>query len=260
MSTWTIWRWKDVEFWNVPPLCHSPFNNLGWLSPKCSSTGSGSTHAISEIFPWQIEPPHWKMAKTSRCKDAKGRQTSPTFFFFRMKATASQSQTGHRYALLKLDFVKYYHLLVRLLRQRRSRPFQLESEAGSGPVGSVPMLIRAGWNSSRGRVELQPPSHAWLDPQRFAARNSRIELQNIQLEWKNLEIPLQDVHEVHLYTDLHLHFLCPNRCILMHPSSEFSNLGSPGASSSLTSQFLLKESDAKDTVTGDADGDVQGWD
>ena len=123
----------------------------------------------------------------------------------------------------------------------------------------LPLLIRAGWNSSRGRVELQPPSHAWLDPQTFAARNSRIELQNIQLEWKNLEIPLQDVHEVHFYTDLHLHFLCPNRCILMHPSSEFSNLGSPGASSSLTSQFLLKESDAKDTVTGDADGDVQGW-
>ena len=108
------------------------------------------------------------MAKTSRCKDAKGRQTSPTFFF----SHESNCFTKSYWTLSSIT-----HLLVRLLRQRRSRPFQLESEAGSGPVGSVPMLIRAGWNSSRGRVELQPPSHAWLDPQRLAARNSRNELQ-----------------------------------------------------------------------------------
>lgn len=230
--------------------CHSPFDNFGWLSAKCSSIGSGSTHSISEIFPWQIEPPHWKMAKTSRCKDAKGRQTSPTVFLS-VKATASQSQTGHRYAFSKLDIVKYYHLLVRLLRQRRSRPFQLESEAGSGRVqfGRFPCWLPGG---TRHEVELNCSRHHMhgLILRRLQQETQGLSCRNA---WRNLEIPLQDVHEVQLNTDIYLHFLCPNRYFLMHPSSEFSNLGSPGASSSLTSQFLLKESDAED-------GDVQRWD
>ena len=230
MSTWAIWTLKDVEFWNVPPVCHSPFDNLGWLSAKCSSigpgsTGSGSTHAISEIFPWQIEPPHWKMAKTSRCKDAKGR-TSPTFLFkTEKKTTTSQSQTGHRYALLKLDIVKYYHCCLRLLRQRRSRPFQLESEAGCGSVGSgrFPCWFVGGTR----QVELNCSHHHMhgLILRLSAARNSRIKLQNIQLEWKNLESRDSSsgcTQSTSLYRFIpslspEPCFIYPNQSTLMHP-------------------------------------------
>ena len=149
MSTWTIWRWKDVEFWNVPPLCHSPFDNLGWLSPKCSSTGSGSTHAISEIFPWQIEPPHWKMAKTSRCKDAKHRQTSPTVFLWTVK------QLLHK-VILDID-IPICILTVWFCQVLSPVPHKATSAT---PQQAIPVGKR-GWVGS-GPVRLDPVLPCWF--------------------------------------------------------------------------------------------------